>query len=105
MYFDDEAYHQLVKKGDPLVYEFYELDTRTPGDIAFGTTVIYPGKVGREYFMTKGHFHEILDTAEIYYCLSGQGYLLMENTKVTGPLVSWHPERLYTYRRDMLIEV
>ena len=82
MYFDDEAYHQLVKEGDPLVYEFYELDIpRTPGDIAFGTTVIYPGKVGREYFMTKGHFHEILDTAEIYYCLSGRGYLLMENTE------------------------
>jgi glucose-6-phosphate isomerase len=29
--------------------------------------------------MTKGHFHERLDTAEIYYCTKGHGYLLMEN--------------------------
>jgi glucose-6-phosphate isomerase len=29
--------------------------------------------------MTKGHFHTILETAEVYYCLSGQGYMMMEN--------------------------
>ena len=30
------------------------------------------------YFMTKGHFHTILDTSEIYYGLSGHGMMLME---------------------------
>jgi glucose-6-phosphate isomerase len=50
-----------------------------PGDMAFGTTITYPGKVGDEYFMTKGHFHTILDTAEIYLCLSGEGGILLEN--------------------------
>ena len=29
--------------------------------------------------MTKGHFHSKIETAEIYYCLRGHGYLLMEN--------------------------
>ena len=29
--------------------------------------------------MTKGHYHTILDTAEVYYCLQGRGYMLMEN--------------------------
>jgi glucose-6-phosphate isomerase, archaeal len=29
--------------------------------------------------MTKGHFHAVLDTAEVYYCLRGHGCLLMEN--------------------------
>ena len=28
--------------------------------------------------MTKGHFHARRDTAEIYYCLLGKGYMLME---------------------------
>ncbi len=28
--------------------------------------------------MTKGHFHTILDTSEIYYGLSGRGMMLME---------------------------
>ena len=45
----------------------------------FGTTIIYPGKVGSEYYMTKGHFHTILETAEVYYTLSGEGYMVMEN--------------------------
>jgi glucose-6-phosphate isomerase len=35
--------------------------------------------VGDEYYMTKGHFHTILDTGEVYYCLAGQGIMLMEN--------------------------
>lgn len=65
---------------DVLVYEFYELDIpKTNGDLAFGTSIVYPGKVDNEYFMTNGHFHEIIDTAEVYYGLSGNGYLLMEN--------------------------
>ena len=39
---------------DQLVYEFYELGApEHPGDIAFGTSIVYPGTVG-EYFMTTG---------------------------------------------------
>ena len=29
--------------------------------------------------MTKGHFHTILETAEVYYMLDGEGYMVMEN--------------------------
>lgn len=80
MFNDEAALQQMVDEEDRLVYEFYELDLpNTDGNILFGTSIVYPGKVGDEYFMTKGHFHTILDTAEVYYCLSGQGYLLMEN--------------------------
>ncbi len=80
MYADDAAFDAAVKANDELVYEFYELKLpETPGDLLFGTSIVYPGKVGNEYFMTKGHFHTILDTAEVYYCLSGKGYMLMES--------------------------
>jgi len=80
MYADDAATERLIAEGDPLVYEFYELGApETPGDLAFGSSIVYPGKVGDEYFMTKGHFHTILETAEVYYCLQGHGYMLMEN--------------------------
>jgi glucose-6-phosphate isomerase len=41
------------------------------------TTVIQPGRVGEEYFMTKGHFHAQRDRAEIYVGLSGEGRLVM----------------------------
>lgn len=80
MYADEAARAQMVRDGDPLVYEFHDLGLpEREGVIAFGTSIIHPGKVGGEYFMTKGHFHTILETAEIYYCLRGQGYMLMEN--------------------------
>jgi len=80
MYRDAGAAARLVGEGDPLMYEFYELGApQHPGDLAFGASILHPGKVGDEYFMTKGHFHAVLDTAEVYYCLAGKGGMLIEN--------------------------
>jgi glucose-6-phosphate isomerase len=80
MFADEAAFERAVAMGDPVVYEFYELGTpENAGEIAFGTSITYPGKIGNEYFMTKGHFHTILETAEVYYTLSGEGGILMEN--------------------------
>ena len=80
MFADDRAYERELSEGDRMVYEFYELGCpEEAGNLAFGTSITYPGKVGNEYHMTKGHFHTILETAEVYYCLSGEGYMMMEN--------------------------
>ncbi|NHJ19500.1 MAG: glucose-6-phosphate isomerase [Candidatus Lokiarchaeota archaeon] len=82
MYADTKAFESILEKEDPCVYEFYELGIpEKSSDLAFGTTIINPGKVGNEYFMTKGHFHKKLETAEVYYCIKGHGYLLMEHFK------------------------
>ena len=80
MYQDQEAVKKILEKEDPVIYEFYELGCpERAGDLAFGTTMIHPGTIGDEYYMTKGHFHNIVDTAEVYYTLKGEGYMLMEN--------------------------
>lgn len=80
MFADKGAAEEILKTKDPLVYEFYELGCpERAGDLLFGTTVLYPGKVGNEYFMTKGHFHTMLETAEVYYTLDGEGYMVLEN--------------------------
>ncbi len=80
MFQDENALEALLAQGDKLVYEFHGLPAPDkPGDLAFGCSIVYPGKVGHEYHMTKGHFHTILETAEVYFCLSGQGYMMMEN--------------------------
>ncbi len=80
MYYDTEAAKEILKTQDPLIYEFHELGCpERAGDLAFGTTILYPGTIGNEYYMTKGHFHTILDTAEVYYTLDGEGYMVMEN--------------------------
>jgi glucose-6-phosphate isomerase len=80
MYADEQAFNSMLENSDPLLYEFYELGVpELPGNLAFGTSIVYSGKVGNEYYMTKGHFHTILDTSEVYYCLGGKGYMLMES--------------------------
>jgi glucose-6-phosphate isomerase len=82
MYADREAAERAIAGGDPLVYEFYDLGApANHGDIAFGTSITYPGKVGNEYYMTKGHFHTIRETAEVYYTLSGEGLMVTEDSE------------------------
>ena len=79
-FYDRAAAEAIVAAGDAPIYDFYELEQvpETAGNLRFGTSIVFPGKVGDEYFMTKGHFHTLLDTGEIYYTLSGRGALLME---------------------------
>jgi glucose-6-phosphate isomerase len=90
MFSDQAAYEAQLTQENALVYEFFDMGVpETSGDVAFGTSITYPGKVGDEYFMTKGHFHTVLDTAEVYYCLRGYGYMLMEN-----PEGDWEAQEL-----------
>ena len=90
---DRAAAEEIVRNGDKPIYDFYELEQipETAGDLKFGTSIVYPGKVGDEYFMTKGHFHTILDTGEVYYCLSGQGAMLMETPEGEVSLIEMKP--------------
>lgn len=71
--------------GDPLIYEVHEVrgvPERT-GELIWSTTVLYPGKVGDEYFMTKGHYHLDPGCAEVYLVLSGEGFILIKGEE--GP--------------------
>jgi glucose-6-phosphate isomerase, archaeal len=78
-YYDAAAFEARVAAGDPVIYEVYENSVpETSGELQHGTSIVHPGRVGDEYIMTKGHFHAVLETAEVYYCLRGHGYLLME---------------------------
>ena len=89
-YADQAAFDAMLAKQDTLIYEVYENKVpEVPGQLLHGTSIIHPGKVGDEYFMTKGHFHSILDTAEFYYCIKGNGYMMMEN-----PEGEWAAEEL-----------
>ena len=82
MFSDYAAFESAVQNGNQMVYEFHSLDVgESSGDLAFGCSILNPGKVGDEYYFTKGHFHTILNTSEVYYCLNGHGYMLMENMR------------------------
>ena len=79
-YFDKTAAEEQLRQEDVLIYEYYELGCpERKGELAFGTTIVYPGKIGTEYYMTKGHFHNEIATSEVYYTLDGEGIMILEN--------------------------
>lgn len=47
------------------------------GGLFWGSTIIEPGMIGDEYFMTKGHFHFQKDRGEYYITVAGQGALIL----------------------------
>jgi glucose-6-phosphate isomerase len=56
----------------------------TEGAQFWGTTVIEPGLVDTEYFMTHGHFHEKRNRTEYYTTIEGEGALiLMDESRKT----------------------
>ena len=78
---DRQAYTQLVVK-NPLVYEVTQVEEHNgDGQVHYGLGIIYPGKVGSEYFMTKGHLHEWRSAAEVYIGLRGRGMMLLEDER------------------------
>jgi glucose-6-phosphate isomerase len=77
VFYDEDARSALAQ--DAVVYEvksFLPVPEETPGGLYFGITYLYPGKVGDEYFMTKGHFHARPDRTEFYWGLDGEGVLI-----------------------------
>jgi glucose-6-phosphate isomerase len=95
MFSDREAAEAFLReKGDILVYEVYEKKIpERDGEIQFCSSITHSGKIGGEYFMTKGHFHARRDTAEIYYCIRGRGYMLMELESGEHVLAEMYPGR------------
>jgi glucose-6-phosphate isomerase len=79
-YRDDAALEKLIADhDDPLHYEVFEKSVpQENGHLVFCISKTQPGLVGDECFMTKGHYHTVANTAEIYLCIRGTGYMLMK---------------------------
>ncbi|MBN1642130.1 MAG: glucose-6-phosphate isomerase [Anaerolineae bacterium] len=78
-YADAAQYRAMLDAGDPVLYDVYEIARpEVAGELRHGTSVLHPGKVGAEYYMTKGHYHARLETGEVYYCLQGRGMMVMQ---------------------------
>jgi glucose-6-phosphate isomerase, archaeal len=92
MFADQRAVQEILEGGDRIVYEirYYPFITSN-SDMALGTTTIFPGTVGNEYHMTKGHFHAREDQPEIYHCVQGQGFLQMETRAGDYQVTPWKP--------------
>jgi glucose-6-phosphate isomerase len=75
---DEKAYTYMDLEQEVYsVQAWLPVDEGTLGGLFFGASTIYPGKVGNEYFMTKGHFHAQSDRAEFYWGIQGNGILIL----------------------------
>lgn len=82
----------MLMENDIIIYEVYEkLTPRVPGELIQGISIVHPGKIGKEFFMTKGHFHSTINTAELYFCLKGNGYMMMEDIEGTCIIKEFTP--------------
>ncbi len=92
---DEEAYAELLKENPPVVYEVYAVEQEAKdGDLNFATTVLHPpGKVGKEFFFTKGHYHSKADRAEIYYGIKGGrgGGMLLQTPEGRAEWIEMRP--------------
>ena len=95
MYTDSDAYDAMLRQEDTLLYEVYEIKLpQAAGELLHGLSIVHPGLVGDEYFMTKGHFHTVLATAEVYYCLKGEGEMVMETPEGDWAVEPLRPDRV-----------
>lgn len=80
LYEDAAAFAALLQAGDRVVYEVTDFrPSDAAGDLIFGMTRMLPGRVGREFFLTRGHIHARADRPEIYHGQRGRGLMLLES--------------------------
>jgi glucose-6-phosphate isomerase, archaeal len=77
---DAEAAQRLIRDGgDPIIYRAFDAPVPEARDhLVYRTTIISPGRVGAEYFMTKGH-HHMRDSAEFYLGMAGRGLMVLQD--------------------------
>jgi glucose-6-phosphate isomerase len=96
IYADEKSFQQMVEdRGAEIAYRVHELRfTGQSNDLITGISVLNPGKIGSEFFMTRGHLHQRADRPETYYCISGHGILLLETLEGKVEAVEMRPGSL-----------
>lgn len=96
LYADSDAFDEiLAEKAERIAYE---VTSYTPGsktsDLIMGVTRMEPGKVGREFYLTRGHIHANGDRPEIYQTLAGRGIMQMESPDGVVKLIEMGPQQI-----------
>ena len=79
---DQQAVKKILDGGkNPMIYTYHDkVQPEAQGEFNFGITIIFPGTIGDEFYMTRGHFHGS-DEGEFYMGLEGEGILILENQR------------------------
>jgi glucose-6-phosphate isomerase len=76
---DQHACDALLRSADPVIYTVSTFDVGGgPGELQCGLGVLFPGRVGDEYYLTRGHLHARREAPEVYVGLQGKGLMLLQ---------------------------
>lgn len=81
IYADERAFRNAMDiSANNIVYEVTDCRPESSyGDLVFGVTNMKPGRIGDEYYLTRGHIHALANRPETYYGESGTGVMLLES--------------------------
>jgi glucose-6-phosphate isomerase len=90
---EKEVVEEMLRSGsNPLIYEVYEYEQPAEGGhLNFGTTILNPGRIGREYYLTKGHYHLKDESSEVYLGFKGKGLILLQSKTGETKVISIEP--------------
>ncbi|WP_276121398.1 glucose-6-phosphate isomerase [Pararhizobium qamdonense] len=96
LYEDQAAFSALLTSTrDPVVYDVEDFKPGThSGDLIYGVTRMNPGRVGNEYFLTRGHIHAKADRPEIYYGQKGNGLMQLESPDGETRIIEIAPQTI-----------
>ena len=96
LYADTAAYERAsATDGDAVVYEVWDQRPAAPtGDLIFGVTLMQPGRIGDEFYLTRGHIHAIANRPETYYGVRGYGLMLLESPEGDTRILEIRPHAL-----------
>lgn len=96
LYADERAFSVAVENhADEVVYEVTDQrPIASTGDLIFGVTHMQPGKIGDEYYMTRGHIHARSNRPETYYGERGEGLMLLESPDGDIRILEVHPKQM-----------
>ncbi len=74
------AYAAALSNGNPTVYTVSTLEpAKGEGQLHLGVGVLMPGRIGDEYYFTKGHLHSWGTAAEFYIGIKGRGMMVLQD--------------------------
>jgi len=77
LFHDEAAWRAMSPDTEVYRVRFWRpVPDGTTGGLFWGATVLQPGRVGDEFFMTHGHYHAIRNRAEFYATVSGTGAMV-----------------------------
>ncbi|MCA2435676.1 MULTISPECIES: glucose-6-phosphate isomerase [Rhizobium] len=96
LYADEVTFQAaLAALGDVVVYDVEDFRPGShKGDLIYGVTRMSPGRIGEEFYLTRGHIHAKADRPEIYYGQKGHGLMQLESPEGETRIVEITPQTI-----------